>query len=85
MTEIEPTPQPAAAVNGRDPESQVDPRTITGTWHIVHGRYGKRKHDRPWWWVLLYHFAKGVVGLLPYILAAIILHKLGIKLPGNLP
>ena len=84
---IEPTPTPTSQIagNGRDPDNQVDPRTITGAWHVVHGRYGKRQHDRPVWWVLLYHFAKAVVGIAPYVIAAIALKKCGIPLPGTGP
>ena len=78
---IEPTPTPAQ-ISARDPDNQVDPRTTTGAWAVVKGRYGKRQSDRPVWWVLLYHFAKAVVGLAPYVIAAIALHRCGISLPG---
>ena len=56
----------------------VDPRSVTGTWHIARGKYGRRPGDRPVWWVLAYHFGKGAAGLLPYLLALWLAKRLGI-------
>ncbi len=62
-----PTPVP---LSQRDPQNQVDPCTVTGAYHVVKGRYGKRAGDKPLWWVFAYHFVKAFAALLPYAITA---------------
>jgi hypothetical protein len=39
--------KPAGWIDRGEP---ADLRTPTGTWHLMRGRYGKRKHDKPYPW-----------------------------------
>ncbi len=72
----------------RDPGNQVDPRTVTGAYHVARGRYGHRVTDKPWWWVLAYHLAKALVsavGILAYLAVAMLFRRCGVALPGASP
>jgi len=75
------TDDPAAE---RDPAAQVDPRSTTGAYRIlVKRQYGRRKGDKPIWWVLAYHAAKAVLGVAPYVLAALVAKRCGLTFPGS--
>ncbi len=86
MSETPPYGFPAETSNGTglDPRTSPDPTSVTGAWYTVRGKYGKRKGkpfqpgDRPVWWVMLYHFGKGVAGFLPYLLVAWLAKYLGL-------
>lgn len=71
----------------RDPDHQVDPTTITGSYRaLVKREYGKREGDKPLWWVFLYHLLKALGALLPYAVAALIFKACGMDikiLPGG--
>jgi hypothetical protein len=73
-------------MESRDPDYQVDPTTTTGAYHVVRGKYGRRRGDKPLWWVLAYHAAKACGGALPilaYLAIALLFRKCGIALPGT--
>jgi hypothetical protein len=73
--------QTPAPENRRAPD--VDPCSVTGAYHVVRGRYGKRRGDKPLWWVFLYHFTKALAALLPYALAAAIFRACGFDFHGG--
>lgn len=65
---------------------EVDPRTVTGTYHVVAGRYGKRRGDRPLWWVASYHLVKAVIQvatILALFAIAAWAKSCGIVIPGG--
>lgn len=71
-----------AALTGGPP---VDPRTVTGAWYVARGKYGKRPHDRPVWWVICYHLAKAiaqVIVVLGGVAAAGLSARCGLHPPG---
>jgi hypothetical protein len=35
--------------------------SATGMWHLVKGKYGRRRRDYPRWWLLLYYAGKALV------------------------
>lgn len=93
--------QPAPLAAGVERERTTpDPRSVTGAYYVVTGRYGKRKPkqpkepgqpfrpgDKPLWWVAFYHFAKALLGVLPILayLATIALAKhCGVEIPKGI-
>jgi hypothetical protein len=74
---MDPTVTPPPRPLNEERSHHVDPTTVTGAWHALHGRYGRRRGDRPLWWVFAYHLVKAVAGLLPYALAALLFRACG--------
>jgi hypothetical protein len=65
----------------------IDPRTTTGSYKIlVRRQYGKRRDDKPVWWVICYHLlAKPIAFALTallWLLFALIARRYGLHLPS---
>lgn len=78
------TPTPTPDPIRRDAENDVDPCTSTGAYRIlVKRQYGKRRGDKPLWWVFSYHLVKALGALLPYAVAAAIFRACGFDFQGG--
>jgi hypothetical protein len=62
--------------------------TVTGSYAVVKGKYGKRSKDKPLWWIIAYHAGKAAVQIaMALILLGIAAwaQQCGITLPKVLP
>lgn len=80
---MDPTPTPEPLPLNEERMHAVDPTTVTGAYAAVRGKYGRRKGDKPLWWVFLYHFLKALGALLPYVVAAAMFKACGMEFSGS--